>query len=119
MAWQRRHQRVSRWRTQAACEYQETEASARRAGSGRPRKVTGTHQNDSFNRETKNERGCAPHTQFRFVSFPSNFRFGFVPYRVSVQAFWFRFVSVSSLHRLRATETECKLFLATTVHVFL
>ena len=73
------------------------------------------HQNDSVNHETgklKNERGCTPTSfaiPFRFlVSVLScNFRFGFVPYRVSVQAFIFHFTSVSLLHRLRATETEC------------
>ena len=52
--------------------YQETEASARRAGSGRPRKVTGTIKTtrSTVKRETENPtRACASYTvRFHFVA---------------------------------------------------
>ena len=57
----------------------------------------------------QNERGYAPHTQFRFVSsFPSYCVISVLVSCCILYSFKrFRFVSVSFLHRLRATETEC------------
>ena len=100
-SWQRRHQRVSCWRTQAACEIPGSGGSSEAHWLWETPECYGNHKNDSFNRETgilKNEQGRAPHTQFRFVSVKFPFWFRAVScIRSSVfVSFRFRFVLASS-----------------------